>query len=314
MVLAVAIKLPLFYTSAFEQPRPDDSLFYKSILSFLNSNLASVPKIYPILTIILLIAQALMINSFINRHRMTGRQSFLPAMSYILISSLLPDWNYFSAPLLVNTIFLFILSALFSTYNNDKSKGVIFNTGLAAGIAVYLYFPSIFFGVWMLLALMVLRPFRLNEWALCLTGIITPCYFYAVYLFISDQWSWQALFPPVDIRFPALQQSIWLAGSVFLIVVPFLIGAWYVQNNLRKMLIQVRKGWTLLLLYLLIAVFVPLAGENQTFESWIIAVLPFAVFHGCAYLYSTFRIVPVLLFWLTIAFILGWQYAGPAWA
>ncbi|MCC6308684.1 MAG: hypothetical protein IT248_09340 [Chitinophagaceae bacterium] len=313
LVLAIVLKLPLFYTSSFDLPKTDDDVLYQSLLSFLNSKTKIFPKLYPFLSLLLLFTQALMFNSFINRQKMTGRQTFLPAMSYLLLTSLLPDWNYFSAPLLVNTIFIFILSSLFQIYNNEKAKGIIFNAGFAGGVAVFLYFPSLLFGIWMLLALMIMRPFKINEWILCIVGISTPFYFYGIYLFIRDQWSWGALFSTLHIKLPSIAQSLWLAISVFLIVVPFLMGAFYVQDNLRKMLIQVRKGWTILLLYLLVSLFIPLAGENQTFENWIIAAVPFAGFHACAYLYTTYRIVPILIFWASVAFILVWQYAGPVW-
>ena len=313
LVLAIVLKLPLFYTSSFDLPKTDDDVLYQSLLSFLNSKTKIFPKLYPFLSLLLLFTQALMFNSFINRQKMTGRQTFLPAMSYLLLTSLLPDWNYFSAPLLVNTIFIFILSSLFQIYNNEKAKGIIFNAGFAGGVAVFLYFPSLLFGIWMLLALMIMRPFKINEWILCIVGISTPFYFYGIYLFIRDQWSWGALFSTLHIKLPSIAQSLWLAISVFLIVVPFLMGAFYVQDNLRKMLIQVRKGWTILLVYLLVSLFIPLAGENQTFENWIIAAVPFAGFHACAYLYTTYRIVPILIFWASVAFILVWQYAGPVW-
>ena len=122
--MAFALKLPLFYSTAFELPRPDDSILYQSLVGFINSYSKTLPKLYPVLAILLLITQALMLNSFINRQRMTGRQSYLPAMAYILLTSLLPDWNYFSAPLLVNTIFIFILTSLFQIYNNEEVQFV----------------------------------------------------------------------------------------------------------------------------------------------------------------------------------------------
>ena len=43
----------------------------------------------------LLYVQALLINYLVNEHRMTSRQTFLPAMAYLLITSLFPEWNYF---------------------------------------------------------------------------------------------------------------------------------------------------------------------------------------------------------------------------
>src|SRR5690348_8562914 len=105
----------------------------------------------------------------------------------MMITSLLPEWNYFSAPLIVNTILLFVLNGLFKIYNQQDARGAIFNIGLALGISSFLFFPAITFLIWILLALAVMRPFKLNEWVLCIVGVTTPYYFYGIYLFITDK-------------------------------------------------------------------------------------------------------------------------------
>lgn len=313
LVFGVLIKLPMFLHPHITMARDSDGIFFKAILQFLKPSGTTNPILYPVLAFTLLFLQAIMLTRFINTQRMMSRPTYFPGMAYLLITSLLPEWNYFSAPLIVNTILLFVLSGLFRIYNQPNAKGSIFNIGLAMGVASFLFFPAITFLVWILLALAVMRPFRLNEWILCIVGITTPFYFYAIYLFITDQWSWQHLWPYFSVGLPSIQQSIWLAGSAFLLVVPFLGGGYYVQDNLRKMLIQVRKGWSLLLLYLLGAIFIPFVNNSDSFENWVMAAIPFAAFHACTYLYSTLRIVPLLLFWLTVAFILGYQYYEVGW-
>ena len=313
LVTGILIKLPMFTHPHLVAGKPGDGIFYAYIIKFLAPTGAANPVLYPLLAFSLLFLQALMLTRFINSQRMMNRPTYFPGMAYMLITSLLPEWNYFSAPLLVNTVLLFVLSALFKTYNQTNARGAIFNTGLALGLAAFIFFPSLTFVIWILLALVVMRPFRLNEWVLCLAGIITPFYLYAVYLFVDDKWSWQNLVPYFSVGLPVVKQSLWLAGSAFLLAVPFLAGGYYVQESLRKMLIQVRKGWSLMLLYLLGAVFVPFVNSTGNFENWIMAAIPFAAFHACTYYYSTLRILPLLLFWLTIAFVLVYQYAGPGW-
>ncbi len=293
--------------------RPEEGILFKAILKFLESTAKSFPSVYAVLAFFLLLLQAIMLTGFINSQRMTNKTTYFPGMAYLLITSLFPEWNYFSAPLLVNTILLFVLSQLFVIYNQQNAKGTIYNIGLALGIASFLFFPSLSFIVWILLALAVMRPFRLNEWVLCLFGISTPFYFYAIYLLVTEQWSWGRLWPYFSIRLPYVQQSIWMAGSVFLLTIPFLLGGYYVQENLRRMLIQVRKGWSLLLLYLLGAILVTFVNNTNTLENWVMVAIPFAAFHACTYLYTTIKILPVLIFWLTVAFILGYQYMGPGW-
>lgn len=313
LVFGVCIKLPAFTHPHIVVSKPEDGILYRELLRLLEPATRANPVLFPILAFALLFLQALTLTRFINGQRMMNKSTYFPGMAYMLITSLLPEWNYFSAPLLVNTIFLFVLNALFKTYNQSDARGSIFNVGMALGLASFIFFPSVSFVLWILLALAVMRPFRLNEWLICLLGITTPFYFYAVYLFIDDKWSWHNLVPYFSISLPAVKQSIWLAGSVFLVAVPFLAGGYYVQDSLRKMLIQVRKGWSLLLLYLLGAVFVPFVNNAAGFENWVMAAIPFAAFHACTYYYSTLRILPLLLFWLTVAFILGYQYGGPGW-
>ena len=293
--------------------RPEDGILFKAILKFFEPTGKSFPSLYPVLAFFLLLLQAIILTRFINNQRMMSKPTNFPGMAYLLITSLFPEWNYFSAPLLVNTILLFVLSGLFNIYNQQNAKGAIFNIGLGLGVASFLFFPSLTFIIWILLALAVMRPFRLNEWVLCLVGITTPFYFYAIYLIVTGQWSWGQLWPYFSIRLPYVQQSAWMAGSAFLLAVPFLMGGYYVQDNLRRVLIQVRKGWSLLLLYLLGAIFVPFVNNTNTLENWVMVAIPFAAFHACTYLYSTVKILPFLLFWVTVAFILGYQYYGPGW-
>jgi hypothetical protein len=240
------------------------------------------------------------------------KPNWFAGMAYMLITSLVPEWNLLSAPLMVNTILLFILSAFFKIYNRQDAKGIIFNIGLGLGIAALLFSPTITFIIWILIGLMLMRPFKLNEWVLCIIGVTTPYYFYAVWLFIADKWSWHTLVPGFSLHLPALKQSVWLAGSSFLLVLPFLTGGYFIQESLRKMLIQVRKGWSLILIYTFGAILIPFVNGTGTLENWVITAIPFAAFHASTYLYSSLRIIPTLLFWLSVAFILAYQYSGAA--
>jgi hypothetical protein len=80
------------------------------------------------------------------------------------------------------------------------------------------------------------------------------------------------------------------------------------------MLIQVRKNWSLVLIFLLFALVVPfINNDTKGFENWILAAVPFAAFHACSYLYPPQRWLPAVIFWISILFILALQYAGPGW-
>ena len=308
LIFGVLIKLPVFFHPHIPVKEDKDGIFFLALMNVLQPAAKSAPVIFPLLAFVLLFTQAISLTRIMNDQRLMSRSNYLPGMAYLLITSFFPEWNYFSAPLLINSILILILSWLFKIYNNPKVKGIIFNIGLAIGICSFIFFPSITFFVWVLFALIIMRPFRINEWLLCLVGVTVPYYFYAAYLFFTDHWSWQKLTPYLSIKIPLIQQSIWIAGSSFLLMIPFLIGGYYVQDNLRRLLIQVRKTWSLLLLYLLIAIFVPFVNTSNGFENWVMAAVPFAAFHSATYFYPPRKIFPQILFWLAIAFVLTYQY------
>lgn len=313
LVFGVLIKLPMFLHPQVVVSKEGGGVLYNALLGFMESTGKSFPSLYSFLAFVLLFQQSIVLTRFMNNQRMLSHPTYFPGMAYLLITSLIPEWNLFSAPLIINSFLVFVLSVLFRIYNQENARGAIFNVGLALGISSFIFFPSITFIAWILLALMVMRPFRITEWLLCILGATTPFYFYAVYLIIAEQWSWGTFWPYFSISLPNVKQSAWLAGSAFLLSLPFLAGAFFIQNRLRRMLIQVRKGWSLLLIYILGAVFIPFVNNADTFENWVIAAIPFAAFHASVYLNSTFRIFPLLLFWLSVAFILAYQYTGPGW-
>ena len=312
-VAGILLKLPAFLHPHVPIAQTNDGILFQEILNFLAYYGKSFHEIYPILAFIFLFIQSVALTLFVNNQRMMSRPNYLPGISYMLITSFFPEWNYFSEHLIINTFLLYILSTLFKTYNQSNAGAKIYNAGLVLGIAVFIFFPSIVFALWIFFALMIMRPFRINEWLLCILGITTPFYFFAVYLFLTNQFKWQSLTFYFSIGFPVVRQSAWLAGSAFLIAIPFLVGGYHVQNNLNRMLINVRKGWSLLLLYLLVAIIIPFINPGDTLENWIMVTVPFAAFHAFAYFYSENKLIPRLTFWLSIAFVIAYQYFGPGW-
>jgi hypothetical protein len=313
-VFGILIKLPMFLHPHIPTTDKNNAVLYNEILLFLMSYDMANGYLFATITYLLLFSQAMQLNRLINGHRMMQRVNYLPALAYLLVTSLMPEWNYFSAPLLLNTLVLFLMSGLFKIYNQYSIKATIFNIGLLVGIGSFLYFPSLILFFWVILALMVMRTVKLNEWLICLLGITTPYYFYTAWLFISNNWSWEKLAEPVSLSWISLEQSLWLALSGLLLIIPFLAGGYYVQENLRKMLIQVRKNWSLVLIYLLFALCIPfLNNYSKGFENWVLITVPFAAFHAFTYLYPPQRWLPALIFWLTVGYVLFYQYGGPGW-
>lgn len=310
-IVGLLLKLPLFLYPSAPVAGPQEGLFYKALVGWLSSGGFSF--LGGVLSFFLLYVQALIINGIVNEYRMTTRHTFLPGLSYMLITSLLPQWSVLSAALMATTLILLAFAQLFQLYNKPSANTKIYNIGLLLGLASFFYFPSFLFGVAIISGLLILRPFRLNEIFLLLSGIITPFYFYAVYLFLYDGLTVEQLISTLHIHTPGTRHSLWIAGSALFLIIPFLIGAYYIQSNLLKMLIQARKNWSILLLWLFFGLLIGFVNGGGSFTNWIVAVAPFAAFHACAYFFPPRKWVASFLFFAMVAFILVQQYVTNAW-
>jgi hypothetical protein len=307
------VKLPLFLYPRTIVATQNDEDFYHGIINSINSFNANNAFFCSFLAFVLLYAQALMVNYMVNEYRMMAKQTYLPAMAFLLITSLLPEWSYLSSPLVANTFIIWIFIKLFHLYNITNARGQIFNIGLLLGISSYFYFPSAAFLLCILLGLVILKPFRLNEVVLFLMGCLTPYYFIGTYLFLKDQLSIASFFPHISVQIPIIKSTIWLAISILFLAVPFLIGGFFIQSHLHKMLIQVRKTWSILLLYLILAFFIPFINSNSSFNNWILLAAPFACFHASTYFYPAKKWAPNALFFLMFGYVLYLQYGTNLW-
>lgn len=316
-ILGLLLKLPWFFLPAAQNGkqavviRRQDGFLYDQLLRFLEPVVAVFPSFFAMTAFLLLFWQAYLLTNFINNQRLVSRANYLPGMALMLVSSFIPEFNYLSAPLIVSFLFLLSFIFIFKAHNHPNAKGLIFNCGLVLGVATMFFQPSVFFLAWGLLALGILRPFRINEWLLLLLGFFTPYYFYLIYLFLSDQWPLvYTMLEPFSAGIQLGKQRLWFAGALFLTILPLLAGIYAINALSSKMLIQVRKGWILFLLYFVAAVGIAFVNPGPGFTNWVLVLVPCAAVHGFGYMNSEVRLYPVIAFWLTVGYIIAVEIAG----
>jgi hypothetical protein len=286
----------------------DDHYLYNWLLDYLEP-LALPATIYSLVSFILLYLQATLFNRICNAQKMLPKPNFLPAMAYLLLTSLFPEWNQFSAPLLVNFFLIWIFYKMTNLYNTPTPVASIFNIGMILGVVTLLYQPAIVFVLLLILALFIMRPFRVQEWLIGLLGISAPYYFLLLILYLGDNWHWRQMLPTISFRLPTMPASIAITVSIALLVIPFVIGGLFVQNNLSKMLIQGRKNWSLLLIFLIMSLLIIVVngGENN-YVNWALTVMPLAAFHAAAYYYPTHKWFPMIMHWVIFLFAIYLNY------
>lgn len=312
-ILGGLLKLPVFFHAKAPVLKESDGIFYTKLVRVLNEATNNSYVVYAILAFIINMTIAFSISVFINRYRMMNKPNYLAGMAYVLITSLLASFNWLSSSLIAS---LFLLSAFvlfFKSYNAKYERNNIYNGAFVIGIASLFYFPAILFIAWAFIALSIVRPFKLTEWIILLMGALTPYYLFAAYLFLTDSFSLPAYFHNLTFIFTPISFSLWHAGALFFLLVPFLVGFFYMQQNASKMVVQTRKGWFLLLWYLLISILICFISDNKSLENVVILLMPAAALHGYGYYTVDLKIFPKIFFWVTVLFIVLSQIFSGLW-
>jgi hypothetical protein len=295
-VYAIIVKLPMFLTTKAPQLQMLDGVLYKSFLSFLQPVAKGMPSVYSILTFILLFIQAIGLNKIANDLRLYKQNNYLTGMAYLLITSLFSEWFSLSAPLIVNTFIIWIWGKLCTLYNNNHPQASIFNIGLATGLAAFIYFPSITFLLLTIIGIAIARPFKLQEWLLGLAGIMTPVYFFAAYLFLTNKMS-SFHFPGFHLSYPRFFSNWWVYAALAILLLSIIVGLYFINSQMRRLVVQTRKSWQLLFLYLVVAAVVPFVNAGINFSYWILLAVPVAPVVASTFFYPQKKLVPQLFHW-----------------
>jgi len=306
-VYGLLLKLPMFLHPVIPSAQKTDGFLFKILLNQLQTVGQSIPVIYPAITFLLLYTQAVTFNKLVSGQRLMQKANYLTGMSYLLITSLFTDWNILSAPLIINTLLVWVWARMSGLYNNSTPQATLINIGMVIGVSTFFYFPSIAFAALIVFGLIVTRAFRLSEWLIALFGIVTPYYFLLAYVFLTDKWKGYK-FPGIAISYPKFNQSGWALAAIIIVLSVTVIGLFFIQQNFRRQLVQARKSWNLIFLYFLVAIFIPFINATHTFQYWILCAIPLSAFVACTFLYSSKRWFILTLHWLMVAFVIAFYF------
>lgn len=248
-----------------------------------------------------LLIQAIRLNFLFNELKLFQQADYTVAMTYVLLSGLFLPWSNITAALLANFLLIWLLIKIVQLYNQPNPKEVLFNIGILLGVSMIAYHPISLMIIVIIFALAILRPFKLQEWFVLIMGILIPYYFLGAWLFINDQLNTIIQYlPKLHVEVPKFifNKSFVISLSVF--VLSFLSGFIYWQQFNSRLVIQIRKNWSVLLLMSLFLIAVPFVFKNAGLEACFICIVPISAIVSNAFSYPRRPIFPNLLFLLFI--------------
>ncbi|RPE14107.1 hypothetical protein EGT74_11550 [Chitinophaga lutea] len=306
-IYTLFVKFYYLINPSVYQADGSEGLVYDALTAWLEGIVGKSPLFFTAATVMLQFLQALLLTRIINNHRLFPKDTYLPAMSYLLFTSLLESWNVFSPAVLVNTIMLWIFSGITDLYMRSSARDVAFNLGFAMGICGLFYFPALLFVALLFVSLLIMRSFRLAEWIIGLLGLICPFYLLGTWLFLTNRWDAIENLPRIGFHLPMITNyKVW---GAFVVSLLFFVTGWLMlQRTFNKMLIQGRKIWSAMAVYVLVAIFIPFFSATFTPGYWVLAILPLSLFAGNVFWTITNNTFANAVHLLVLAYVIIMQY------
>jgi len=274
---------------------------------FRNEFLASLDKSFPLifglLMLVLLLLQAFILNQVLENNRLVPLNQLLTAALYLTMMSSAVVLLQPGTMLLINLIMILLINTIFNFYGEQKVRTKAFDAGFLIGVASLLYFPAIWFLVFLWFSLIIFQSISFRTLIISFTGVTIPWLFAAFYFLWNDQLAEAFLkftnnllsISAFDFKFDPYIITIW---ALFFIL--FAIGYNEVMKRILSNAIEIRRKFRVLVFFFIFALLTAFwAGADLKFHL-MLTLIPLSAMLS-AYLSQTKKtLLPELIFALIL--------------
>lgn len=224
----------------------------------------------------LIIGQIILLIRLNVKYIFIENRSFLPAFLFILISgSFLPLQQLYPA-LCGNIFLLFAMNKLLSTYKQEKNFSKVFDISFLISIGSLFYFNLVYFLVFIWIAFLILKPFRLGEWLISVLGFVTPYFFMASYYYLADKPDgfWGLIKSNFYYKATHFLWNYSYYIFIFFLMFLALISTLYFLQGINVKKIMTRRYYTVLILLVIYSVLPFVFLKSASIELLIVISLP----------------------------------------
>jgi hypothetical protein len=310
VIFFIAVSFIAVWMSVFIHPdagiqytRPD---YQMPLYGFLISILGSGSFMVNLLSFSITALIIFLIVSFNTSIFFINERTFLPALIFVLIIGIFPECQNLNPAMPASLLFIFALKRIMDSYHKQGIAYNFFDAGILISTGSLFYANLLWFGVIIVIGIVLLRTVNIFELAVTLLGLATPylitfgLYYVLGYdlkalmsliysnLFSdTDSYDFQR-FTIVILMFEAL---------IVLISVGFII----ILQNTKK--IKSRKTFSLLIWVFVISLVVYLGVPSVSVEIIWISGIPISYFLAHYFIFSKKKLVSEVFF--TIMLLLG---------
>lgn len=311
VVFLIIITLVLIWVSSLLNQRLHPRFIYESdpmpLYALLKVVIHNSHIIGVIVSFLIVCIMSVILVNFNTTGFFINERTFLPAIFYVLLGGLFPDHQLLN-PVLPASIFLILaIMRIMDGYHITGTAYSYFDAGILIGIGSLFYANLIWFGLLMLIGIVLMRTGNLKEILISIIGLLTPYLItYGIYYVIgSDVGALLKLFGDnLTVKAPYYPfPRLTILALIFILSLNVISTIQLMQiMNTKK--IKSRKTFSLFIWTFIIALVIYILVPSVSVEVIWLAGIPLSYFLSHYFIQSRKKVLPDVLFSLLCLFIL----------
>jgi len=279
---------------------------------YLFSSVIASPLLQSIVACIVVFLIANVINRHIIQNRLSKHLTLLPGLFFILITAGMPGGMICSPALLSGFFLMLAVVSINRIYKTNDAAIRIFNAGLYISLAVILYPANIFFWAFGVIALLILRSFKVSELLMLTSGLFIPLFLMATYYYWHGDLTLIWEYFQFDKGILALFLSLNLNSILYLVAIGITVIYCIVRYNTytMKSAIQVQKKVDIVYWLMLFCLLMMFFVNGITFTHLVLLAIPFSMFIGLSYEKMKNAMIAEMIHVIIVVAILLSQFQG----
>lgn len=310
LLLAVLLHIPEFMN-------PHEYVFIKnaplaSIVFNFIENLGS-PYTWALITnTLLVIVQAMLLNYIVSSHEILYKDTYLPGLMFVVLSSIYPIQTELTPQLISNLFVLLLFLRICYLYEHPSPLLLMLDGGFYSGIALLFNYDTVIFLPFILISVIIFTKFNVRYLLISLLGILLPLYIVASIFYLTNQLDELISYVLQSFKTNTLQAIIYRKDYLlpFVLIIPILLlSTLGLQQNFFRNKVKTRRIAQAIILMLLFGV-IGLFIENTNFVYALIYLnIPLAILVGYYFISEKRFWIKEILFLAFIGLIVYFRLA-----
>lgn len=256
--------------------------------------------IFSLISAFLILVNAVGLNILFNINEFFDKNAYIVSLLYVVTMSFYHSFYTLNGSLIAHSFLILMLYQFFKLKQNVDGRAQVFNGALFAGVAATFFPPLLISLPFIIVMILIIRPFYLREMFLCIFGFATPIIFSIVYVWTSNtKIDWMILDDKTNFQF---QTDFIVSMVVFAVLLT--LSVFSLSARLQKSSIRLKKQIQIIWVLIVLSVFLGVVDFLffKQIERFSLLMIPLSILLSYSFYHKNYGIVSTVVFYLTMLY------------